>query len=416
MTGFVIGAAVAVVLALVLLMRPFLRPAAAQQTSQRELNAAIFREQLAKLEQDLADGTLAQEDYTQARAELQRRALEDTQQADEKSTLRAPRKTVTAVAVTLPLAAVALYLMIGNPASMLAGPAGMANPHAQGQDLERMVTALAQKLESEPNNQQGWAMLARSYKAMGRSMEAEIAYERAGSYLDDDAQALANYADVAATNAGGSLRGKPAQLIAKALKADPQNPMALWLSGTEALERKDYDRALATWERLMTLLVPGSEDARMLQGAIDEVRGRAGKPPKPAAGPAAAGAAVTPPAQASAASALGSISGTVELAATLKAQAAPGDTVTVVARLPGSRMPLALVRARAADLPLKFTLDDSQAMDPQSRLSAASEVEVQARVSRTGQAQPGPGDLLSAVQTVKVGTRGITLEVAQVSK
>lgn len=414
MTGFLIGAAVAVVLALALLLRPFLRTSAGGQLSQRQLNAAIFRDQLAKLEQDMAEGTLAKDDYTQARAELQRRALEDTREEDATSKLRAPRKTMAAVALTLPVAAVALYLLIGNPGAMLAESGAQAH-HAQQQDLERMVAALAQKLEKEPGNLKGWAMLARSYKSIGRMMEAELAFERAGSYIDDDAQALANYADVAATNAGGSLKGKPTQLIAKALKADPENAMALWLWGTAALERRDYGQALSTWDRLMTLLPPGSEDARMLQGAIDEVRARSGKPASPAAA-AAAAAAIPAPAKAgkAAASALGSVSGTVELAAALKAKAAPGDTVMVIARLPGSRMPLALVRARAADLPLKFTLDDSVSMNPQSKLSAASEVELEARVSKTGMAQPAAGDLMSAAQTVKVGSSGVTLQVAQV--
>jgi len=220
---------------------------------------------------------------------------------------------------------------------------------------------------------------------------------------------LANYADVAATNAGGSFKGKPAQLIAKALKADPQNPMALWLSGTEALERQDYDRALATWDRLMALLPPGSEDANMLQGAIAEVRSRAGKPPQAAAAPAAGEPKTAAPGGPS-------ITGTVEVAAALKDKAAPDDTVMVIARLPGSRMPVAVVRARASELPVKFTLDDSVSMNPQSRISAAKEVEVEARVSKSGMAQPAAGDLISPVQTVKLGARGVTLQVAQVRR
>jgi cytochrome c-type biogenesis protein CcmH len=414
MTGFVIGAAVAVVLVLALLLRPFLRKSAQAQLSQRQLNAAIFRDQIVKLDQDLAEGTLAKDDYTQARAELQRRALDDTREEDATSTLRAPKKTMAAVALAVPVAAIALYLVIGNPGAILADGAGAAAHKNQQQDLERMVAALAQKLEKQPENLQGWAMLARSYKVLGRMTEAELAFERAGAAIDGDAQMLANYADVAATNAGGSLKGKPAQLIAKALKADPENPMALWLSGTEAMESRDYDRALATWERLMALLPPGSDDSRMLQGAMEEVRTRAGKPSTAATAAAAAPAAPAAAEKKTAASALGSVSGTVELAAALKAKAAPGDTVMVIARLPGSRMPLALVRARAADLPLKFTLDDSVSMNPQSRLSAVNEVEVEARVSKTGMAQPAAGDLMSAAQTVKVGSSGVTLQVAQV--
>jgi len=403
MTGFLIGAAVAVVLALALLLRPFFRSkAGGAQSSQRQFNAAILRDQLAKLEQDLAEGTLAREDYAQARAELQRRALEDTSEADAVSTLRAPRKTMAAVALVLPLAAVALYLLLGNPASITG--VGAHQQIANAQDLERMVTALAEKLEKEPNNPKGWAMLARSYKVIGRTIEAEKAFERAGSFIDDDAQMLASYADVVATNNGGSLVGKPALLIQKALKADPDNAMALWLSGTADLEAKNYPQALRTWERLAAMLPPESDDARMLQGAIDEVRAKSGIAAKTPAAPAVTAAAAG----------RGNVSGTVELDPSLKGKAAPDDTVMVIARLPGTRMPLAAVRLRAADLPVKFTLDDSQSMNPQSPLSAAKEVEVEARISKTGLAKPEPGDLMSAAQTVKVGAQGVALRVAQV--
>jgi cytochrome c-type biogenesis protein CcmH len=402
MTGFLIGATVIVALVLLLLLRPFLRKSAAGgQLSQRQLNAAILREQLAKLEQDLAEGTLSKEDHAQARAELQRRVLEDMREEDAVSTLRAPKRTMVAVGLIVPIAATALYLLIGNPASLTETSAHQqaANP----QELERMVVALAQKLEKEPNNPQGWAMLARSYKVMGRTVEAEKAFERAGSFIDDDAQMLASYADVVATNAGGSLAGKPTMLIQKALKADPENAMALWLSGTADLEAKNYAQALRTWERLAAMLQPGSDDARMLQGAIDDVRAKSGLAPK---APAVAVAVAPGPG--------GSVSGTVELDPALKGKAGPDDTVMVIARLPGTRMPLAAVRLRASELPVKFVLDDSQSMNPQSPISAAAEVEVEARISKSGMAKPEPGDLISVAQTVKLGTRDIALRVAQV--
>jgi len=412
MTGFVVGALLTLALTLALLLRPFyFRKGATAVASQRQLNAAILREQLAKLEQDLADGTLAVEDYGQARAELQRRVLQDTTDADAAPTLRTPRRTMLAVALSVPAMALVLYMLIGNPGAMLS-PSGAG--HVAQQDLEKMVAALAQKMEKEPDNLKGWAMLARSYKVLGRDQEAERAFERAGAFIDDDAQMLANYADVAASNAGGNFQGKPVKLIEKALKADPQNAMALWLSGTEALSRNDYDRALATWGRLQPLLAPGSEDERMLQSAIDEIRARAGKGPATPAVTAAAAAAPTNAKGAASPAPAAGVSGTVELAPALKASAAPGDTVMVIARLPGTRIPLAVMRAPASQLPLKFTLDDSMAMNPQALLSTAGQVEVEARISKTGMALPAAGDLLSSAQVVKIGASGVTLRVAQV--
>jgi cytochrome c-type biogenesis protein CcmH len=404
MNGFLVAAAVTVLVVLVLLMRPFFRRMAPGATSRKELNSAIYREQFAKLEQDLAEGMIAKDDYAQARAELQRRLLEEVQVEEAAVTVNPPRKTMIGIGLAVPLIAGALYLLIGNPASL--SPTA-SHQSADTQELERMVTLLAQKLEKEPNNPQGWAMLARSYKVMGRNAEAEKAFERAGAFIDGDAQALANYADVVASNAGGSLAGKPTMLIQKALKADPDNPMALWLSGTADLQAGNYRQALQSWERLAAMLPPGSEDAQMIQGAIDDVRAKSGIVAKMSPAPA-------PATKAAAAGSGGKVSGTVELDPALKGKAGPDDVLMVIARLPGTRMPLAAVRLRASELPVKFTLDDSLSMNPQSPLSAAGEVEVEARISKTGMAKPEPGDLLSAAKTVKVGSSGVALRVAQV--
>jgi cytochrome c-type biogenesis protein CcmH len=108
------------------------------------------------------------------------------------------------------------------------------------------------------------------------------------------------------------------------------------------------------------------------------------------------------------------VSGTVELAPALKDKTQPGDVLMVIARLPGTRVPLAVLRAPASEFPMKFTLDDSLAMNPQALISTAKEVEIEARVSKTGMAKAEATDLLSAAQTVKVGSAGVTLRVAQV--
>ncbi|NKE67196.1 c-type cytochrome biogenesis protein CcmI [Ramlibacter sp. RBP-2] len=402
MTAFIAAAAAAVAIVLVLLMRPYFGRLAPGQSSRAQLNAAIYREQFAKLEQDLGEGTLSQADYAQAKAELQRRVLEDTDVADQQSTVvGAPRKTMIGLALAVPIVAGALYLQIGTPAAMdpLATQAAGAG-HGQitsPEQLEQMVAALAQKMEQEPGNSKGWAMLARSYKAIGRPADAQKAFERAGSFIDDDPEMLASYADVVASNAG-TLAGKPTELIDKALRVDPNHPMSLWLKGTADFEQKKYPQAIATWERLVAMLQPGSDDARMLEGAINDARSKAGLP---------AGAVAAAPTGVN-------IKGTVELDPALKAKASPDDVVMVIARRPGTRMPLAVLRKRAAELPLQFTLDDSLSMDPSSRLSSVREIEVEARISRTGLAKQEPGDLLSQAQTVKLGADGVALRVAKV--
>lgn len=274
MTGFVAGAVVAVLLTLALLLRPLLgqRAQTAATASHRQLNAAIHRDQMAELERDRAEGTLSDEDYAQARSELQRRVLEEGTEAEAPATAAKPKKTLLALAVLLPVAAVGIYLLLGNPEGI--NPPPPEHRFTRG-EIEDMVGRLAARMEKEPDNAQGWVMLARSYRAMRRFDEAVKAFDHAIKLVGNDAQLLADYADMLAVKAGGSLAGKPAELVAQALKIDPNNAQALWLSGTVSFEAGRYKEAAAVWERLLKQLPPDSEDAKELAGAIADARSKA---------------------------------------------------------------------------------------------------------------------------------------------
>jgi cytochrome c-type biogenesis protein CcmH len=269
MMGFAVGATLLVGITLLFVLLPLRHRPASADFSRKQLNAAIYRDELAELESDRAEGSLAQEDYEQARAELHRRLIEDS---SEESAVQAPAPTGRTLPITLalalPIGAVLLYLMLGNPAALNPPP-----PPQQftADDIERMVAGLAAKLENEPENLQGWAMLARSYKAMGRFPEALRAYERTGTLLDQNADLLLDYADTLAMSAGG-FDAKVRALIDKALRLDPKHPQGLWLRGTAAYDAKEYAQALADWETLLALLPPESENAQMLQTNIAEVR------------------------------------------------------------------------------------------------------------------------------------------------
>ena len=270
MTAFLIAVLVAVAATLLLLLRPLIwRRGSVAGASHRQLNAAIYRDEFAELERDRAEGMLAEADYQQARTELQRRVLEDGQDDEAPIAAAAPKKTLLALALAVPIAAIALYALLGNPA-------GLNPPEPQqrftAQEIDNMVAGLAAKLEKEPGNLQGWAMLARSYRALGRLPEAEKAFDRAEKLIENDAQLLADYADVAAANANGNFAGKPLRLIDRALKLDPDHPQALWLAGSAAFARADFGRAVTHWERLAARLPPESEDAQVLRANIAEAR------------------------------------------------------------------------------------------------------------------------------------------------
>lgn len=288
MTGFLIAASILVAVTLLLLLPPLLRKRApGTEASRTAINAGIYRDQLAELDRDFAAGSLNQADFEEGRRELQRRLLEDAAGEGATAVHGLPaRKSAIFIGLLLPIAAALLYFALGNIPALT--PESAQPPKITAQQIEEMVAKLAARMEQNPDDPKGWVMLARSYKAMGRYEESTRAFGKAEKLVNEDPNLLAEYAEALALSTGGSLRGRPSELIARALKLDPDFPDALVLAGTAAYEREDYTTAAAYWERLLKLLPPDSEDAQSLAESIKKARVAAQKQTKkkPAAGKA----------------------------------------------------------------------------------------------------------------------------------
>lgn len=252
---------------------------------QRLANIAIYRDQLSELESDLENGVVSKEQYAQDREEIERRLLEDTAGASASPTSKsapatpANRSTAYAIAFGLPIAALILYFQIGNPRS-ITDPTGGVTPAASGErtqaQIEANVAALAKRLQTNPSDAQGWAMLARSYNSMERWGEAAGAYAKATELKPDDADILAEYAFVSAMASGQRLDGRPTEIINQALKIDPENPKVLQLAGSAAFQAKDYKKAIEYWERVLKRVDPNSEVGQAMTERINEAKTLAG--------------------------------------------------------------------------------------------------------------------------------------------
>ena len=264
----------------------------------KEANVAVYQDQISELEKDLANGIISQEQYQQERDEIERRLLEDVSTASagndasetsgkKTSIVARGRAPVYAVALGIPLIAIALYMRLGNPAAVsgaatataqapfAAGPS--ANEQMTQQRMEANVAALAKRLEQNPNDVQGWTMLGRSYLTLEKYSEASQAYEKATALRSDDADLWADYAFAMAMANGQKLQGPPLELIKKALKLDPENAKALELAGSAAFETKNYKDAINYWQRLLQRTPPDSELAQTLSQRIDEAKSLASK-------------------------------------------------------------------------------------------------------------------------------------------
>jgi cytochrome c-type biogenesis protein CcmH len=379
--------------ALLVVLRPLVAGRGRAAPSRGEANIAIYRDELRELGADLAAGTLAREDYERSCLELEARLLEDVA-AEEPPAHPGGRRAALAVGVALPVVALLVYLVAGNPGALIER---QAMPDAA--QIEAMVARLAAKMEENPGDVEGWKLLGRSYAVLGRYPQAVAAYAKAAERAPRDAQLLADFADVLAMARGQRLAGEPERLIARALEIEPQNLKALALAGSAAFEKQDYARAAELWSRMLPLVPPGSADARSIAENVEEAKKLA------AIGGSSAKAASAHP----------GVRGTVRLAPALARQVKPDDMLFVFARAAeGPAMPLAVLRARAADLPLQFALNDSMAMASGMTLSAHPRVVVTARVSKSGSAKPAPGDLQGASGPVANDARGVSVLIDQV--
>jgi cytochrome c-type biogenesis protein CcmH len=277
---------------LILIALAFVLPTLLQRTEEsdsvsdeerKQANVAVYRDQLSELEADLRNGIVSEEQYAQDRDEIERRLLEDVATSKTKKQQTAPsvaRQTAWALGLGLPFVAIIFYLNVGNPklisepppTASVSGPATDQPPERSQAQIEANVAKLAQRLQSNPSDPQGWTMLARSYSQMEKYSEAAGAYAKATEMSPNDADLWAEYAFATAMASNKTLAGKPTELIDHALKVDPQNLKALQLAGSAAYQAKDYKKAIDYWQRVLKQVPTGSEVAAAITERIDDAK------------------------------------------------------------------------------------------------------------------------------------------------
>ena len=217
MTQFAIFATLMIVVVAVMVLPPLwlgLRAPKAK-TNRKEMNLDSFRDQVADLEREKAEGNLSDANFEQAKAEVQRRLLEEVEpESAAETTSHGPsRKIAVFLLLLMPIFAVTGYALLGNPRAL--DPTQTSAPPKMTQEqINGMVAKLAEKMAANPDDLKGWLMLARSYKTMGRFEEAANAYGKAEKLVNEDPDLLASYAEtIAMASNGKGLKGKPMQLV-----------------------------------------------------------------------------------------------------------------------------------------------------------------------------------------------------------
>lgn len=384
-------AALMTLLAILIIVMPIVRGAGRPRNGAAEANIAIYRQRIRELEDEQAAGSISQQNFAEARAEIDRQLLDDVdEEAGAAAAGRSRRLPTTLMASLLvPAIVVGFYAWNGMPSVPSGAPPDIlqANAQTQLEFVKKQLTLLETRLRQHPEDGKGWFILGRAYALLGRHQDAANAFKKAQDALGASAPILAERAQALAHAADGRFAGEPAQLLASALQLDPGNTLVLWLSGVAAEQEGNQALATERWRAALATVPADSAAAATIRNAL----GQTGALAEKVASSSTAGQA--------------RIEVSVQLDPKFAREFAADTPVFVFARaVGGPRMPLAVVRTTVGRLPQTLTLDDSKSMAGGAKLSTFREVRVVARVSPSGQAMPEAGNVQGSSGPIRTDT------------
>ena len=394
MTGMWIGMILLAICTSLFLVLPALRrkrlteQLIAQQNARQLANIDIYKQKLAQLDQDLAEGRIEKEDYPELKGELEDLLLDDAGDTINQPWQEPGKKLVVTSLVLVIVASLAgawaLYTRVGFAPALKTYFAQQELIREGQQDFGSLLRRLEDTVKANPDDVEGWSLLARIYLDMGRLQEGAEAIGELLRIRGPNARLLAQQAQALYFHDGNTLSPRVQELIDQAVDLDASEPAILSLQGMAAYHQQEWDEARRHWER--ALRRADSADARAsLREGINETRQRLGMEPLDDSTPGF------------------NVQVSLSNAASLLTD--PRATVFVFAFDPRAEgaAPLAVTRLRVSDLPTRVFLSDQHAMSSDNNLSSAEEVIIQARVSNSGQPQAQEGDWQGQTEVLEVG-------------
>lgn len=428
---FIVVCVVFVLIAIVSVCWPLVKGKPNAQAEENERHAqvvSILRQQAQDLEKDLAQGKIDSDEYEESKMELERRVLEETRDHDDvfKGPTMATKILAVVVALLIPATAVTGYFMWGRYTAMDPAFLNLMEQQRQrqmtghsAQDLQNSIALLVKQTKDNPQDANAWFLLARTYGSLGRYDDAVDAYKHVNAIVPNNADVLADMADVMAAANGKVITPEVVAILEKSLRADPNQWKALMLLAINSWDKQHYAEAISYWERVLRATPPDFPEREAIEANIREAKRLGGiadnaskRIDEGQAQPKLQDLPVVPTQQAVPES---SIQGTVSLSEALKARVKPEDTVFIYAwPAKGSRMPVAIVKVAAKELPYHFKLTNKTTMAAgMSTLDDVKDVMVGARLSKSGNFMPQAGDMEGEIKApVKVGDQSVDITIS----
>ncbi|MDR9466723.1 c-type cytochrome biogenesis protein CcmI [Marinospirillum sp.] len=404
MTGMWIGMILLALMTGLFLIWPALRRPrlterlVAQENARQLANIDIYKQKQAQLELDLEEGRITEADYATLKAEVEDLLLDDAGEEKHQG-WQLPGKKVVAMA-TLAVLAVSLasagflYTQVGYAPALQTYYSQQELIREGQRDFGSLLKRLEDTVADNPDDVEGWSLLARIYMDMGRLEKAADAFTELLRLQGPNARLLAQKAQALYFADGNTLSSRVQQLVDEAMAIDPGEPAILSLLGMASYQQEEWDAARRYWERALRR-AEGANARESLREGVNETRQRLGMEPLEEGG---VGFNVE-----------------VSLSNAAKLLVDPRATVFVFAHpQEGRGAPVAVTRLRVSDLPATVYLSDQQAMSPDNNLSSVDAVVIQARISNSGRPQAQEGDWEGQTDVLQVqGQQQVEVEINQ---
>lgn len=397
----VLSAVAAVFVLWPLVQLPFLHKSWLRHASRDETQVTLYYEHLADLDKALDNGDIDESQYAELKTELQKTLVADEVRTAEAPLNRKGKKAVLVLAVVLPVLGFLLYNHWGAKPDWEIYQALQALPKADSQQayeqkLRKLVLKSQARLNQTPDNYALRNLLAQTSMALQDYDEAVANYRKILEVFPESPRIMANLAQALFYRAGNTITPEVREYTKKALAVAPMIPEMLGLAGIDAKNQGDLRGAIKYWRMAVSQLDPHSQAAQGYLNGIQKAEQAliaAGEDPSEP---------VVKELQDSDDTAKAVIVADVTLGNEVKV--APGTTVFVYARAwQGPKMPLAIQKITVKDLPMQVVLDESMAMAPGMSIKQFEQLELVARVSKSGTPTPQSGDWQASVGPIKLG-------------
>lgn len=250
--------------------------------------------------------------------------------------------------------------------------------------VKKMLLHLEQRLVDDPDDVESWSLLTDSYVTLKRYNDAVRAIENLYRIEGKIPIVMFRYADIMSMANNGRFKGKPDEIIDEALKLDPTNKKGLWLSGLAAVQHGDINKALKNWHQLHEQFDEGSESQLKIKEYIDLLHDQIIENENENESVRSVALEIN-----------------VILSEDLLSEVNRDDDVYIYAEaIDNSLVPLAILRKKVSDLPVRVMLDDSMALTASNKLSDHKQVQLIARISKNTNNKSMPGDLIGTLNLV----------------